>query len=299
MNLTDKKSKTKGWISLSPLLVFLVVYVISSIAAGDFYGIPIASAFLIASIYALAVCCKGPVRERVEIFSKGAGEKNVLLMLWIFILAGAFAGSAKEIGSIDATVNATLAILPGKMIFAGLFIASCFISMTIGTSVGTIVALVPIASGIAAQTGSSPAMMTAIIVGGAFFGDNLSFISDTTIASTKTQGCSMSDKFKVNLWIAAPAALIVTVIYVILGMNTEFSMAPVPANMLLILPYILVIVLAVCGMDVLAVLATGLGANALISIFGDTGWIGFLKAVGSGIAGMGDRKSTRLNSSHT
>ena len=180
--------KKNNWFALSPLVVFLVVYLVSSLMAGDFYKIPIAAAFLVASVYAMGVCLKGKIEERVSIFSQGAGHKNVLLMIWIFILAGAFATTAKEIGAIEATVNITLQLLPGKLLFAGLFLAACFISMAVGTSVGTIVALVPVATGVAAQTGISAAFITAIVVGGSFFGDNLSFISDTTIAATRTQG---------------------------------------------------------------------------------------------------------------
>ena len=184
--------KTSGWLALSPLIVFLLVYLVSSLCAGDFYKVPVASAFLIASVYAIMMT-RGRMDSRIAIFSNGAGHPNVLMMLWIFILAGAFAGTAKEIGAIDATVSLTLMILPGKLLLSGLFLASCFVSMSVGTSVGTIVALVPIASGIASETGVSVAMMTAVIVGGAFFGDNLSFISDTTIAATRSQGCSMAD----------------------------------------------------------------------------------------------------------
>mgnify|MGYP003489789733 FL=1 len=200
----------KGLLALSPLLVFLGIYLVSSILAKDFYKVPIASAFLIASAYALLISKKGPIESKIATFSRGAGHESVLLMLWIFILAGAFAQTAKEIGAIDATVSATLAILPPKMLLAGLFLASCFISMAIGTSVGTIVALVPIAAGIASQSSMNVGFVTAVVAGGAFFGDNLSFISDTTIAATRTQGCSMSDKFKVNVRIAAPAAVLVT-----------------------------------------------------------------------------------------
>ena len=216
--------KMDGWLALSPLAVFLVVYLVSSILANDFYSIPIASAFLIASCYAIAIT-KGDkgIEERISVFSKGAGDRNVLLMIWIFVLAGAFAGTAKEIGAIEATVDLTLKVLPGNLLYAGLFIASCFISMSIGTSVGTIVALVPITAGLAAETGASPGFMAAIVTGGAFFGDNLSFISDTTIASTRTQGCSMQDKFKVNIMLAAPAAIIVTAIYVFLGQGPSMS----------------------------------------------------------------------------
>ena len=206
-----------GWLALSPLFVFLCVYLVSSIFAHDFYKIPISAAFLAASIYAIAICRGKSMEERIATFSEGAGNKNVLLMIWIFVLAGAFAATAKEIGAIDATVNLALRILPGRLLYAGLFIASCFISMSIGTSVGTIVALVPVAAGIAEElaTGgasgifASAPFITGIIVGGAFFGDNLSFISDTTIAATRTQECSMADKFKGNIRIVAPAAIVV------------------------------------------------------------------------------------------
>ncbi len=365
-----------GLMAVSPLLVFLLVYVLSSVAAGDFYKVPITAAFLVASVYAVAIGLvrrpgqgrrpdQGRSREqngsqgqngsqeqsvfrersrdmvqggsqdggnqhtesqnassqtadsqdannqdgvnfgdgsqhsgspagsrlsdRVAVFSRGAGERNVLLMLWIFILAGAFAGSARAIGAVDATVNLTLRLLPGQMLLAGLFLAACFISMAVGTSVGTIVALVPIAAGIAPQTGVEPALLVGIIVGGAFFGDNLSFISDTTIAATKTQGCEMADKFKANLWIALPAALAVAVLYLFLGRGVGSGVEAGAVKPLLVLPYLLVIVLAVCGMDVLAVLVTGIVANALIGILGGTvGWIDFLKSCGDGIASMGE-----------
>ena len=212
--------------ALSPLLVFLCVYLVSSIIAQDFYKIPISAAFLTASVYAMLITRDKTLEKRIETFSKGAGNSSVMLMIWIFVLAGAFAATAKDIGAIDATVNIAMNILPGKLIYAGLFIASCFISMSIGTSVGTIVALVPVGAGIAQQmaAGSAPdlAFITAIIVGGSFFGDNLSFISDTTIAATRTQDCSMSDKFKVNIRIVLPAALIVTVLYIFLCLRSRF-----------------------------------------------------------------------------
>ena len=287
MKGNDTGHKMNGWLALSPLGVFLVTYLVSSLAAHDFYKVPIASAFLLASIYAVLIT-PGPVKDRTAMFSKGAGDKNVLLMIWIFVMAGAFAATAKAIGSIEATVNLTLNILPGKLLLAGLFLAACFISIAIGTSVGTIVALAPIATGIAGQTGLSMPLVTGIIVGGAFFGDNLSFISDTTIASTTTQGCSMSDKFKANIWIALPAALIVTGIYVFMGFS--FNAAPQIGSIdyLKLVPYLSVIVLAICGINVLAVLGIGLALNAVIGfIYGET-WIQFLGSIGEGVAGMGD-----------
>ena len=257
--------------------------------AGDFYKVPIAAAFLIASVYAMALCLKGKIEERVTIFSQGAGHKNVLLMIWIFILAGAFATTAKEIGAIDATVNITLQLLPGKLLFAGLFLAACFISMAVGTSVGTIVALVPVATGIAAETGISAAFISAIVVGGSFFGDNLSFISDTTIAATRTQGCSMSDKFKANIIIAAPAAIIVAILYIFAGMEVDFTPVVEKVNIVLLIPYLLVIGMAIASVNVVLVLTVGILANAFIGFaIGKITWISWLGHIGNGIAGMGD-----------
>ena len=283
------KSPLRGLLALSPLVVFLALYLVSSLIAKDFYKIPVASAFLLASIYAILVSRGGKMDRKIAVFSRGAGDKNVLLMIWIFVLAGAFASTAKAIGSIEATVNLTLMILPGKLILAGLFLAACFISMAIGTSVGTIVALVPIAAGIAAQTGMSLAMTTALIVGGAFFGDNLSFISDTTIAATRTQGVSMADKFKANIWLAAPAALIVTGIYIFMGWNMNLTPAVEPVQWVKLIPYLSVIVMAIAGVNVLTVLSIGLALNAILGFsLGELDWTGFLVAVGDGIAGMGD-----------
>ena len=278
-----------GWLALSPLLVFLGLYLVSSIIANDFYKIPISAAFLIASIYGIAICKGRSIEQRISIFSEGAGNKNVLLMIWIFVLAGAFAATAKQIGAIDATVNIALRVLPDKLLYAGLFIASCFISMAIGTSVGTIVALVPVAAGIAQEIEVSKAFITGIIVGGAFFGDNLSFISDTTIAATRTQECSMADKFKVNLRIVGPAAIVVAALYIFLGRSVSVVPATGPIDFVLLIPYLLVIILAVAGVDVMAVLTIGLGVNAIIGFAkGSMDWSGWLEGIGSGISGMGD-----------
>lgn len=289
--------RLNGWLALSPLIVFLCIYLVSSVVANDFYKIPISAAFLIASIYAVAICRDKSLEQRIAVFSDGAGNRNVLLMIWIFVLAGAFATTAKEIGAIDATVNLALRILPGKLLYAGLFLAACFISMSIGTSVGTIVALVPVAAGIGTELAAAGAsgpfsdtpFITAIIVGGAFFGDNLSFISDTTIAATRTQGCSMSDKFKANILIVGPAAIIVTILYVIMGSSVSFTPEAGPIDWILLMPYILIIALAVSGMNVAAVLTIGLAVNALIGLSrGSFGWSGFMEAIGNGISGMGD-----------
>ena len=171
----------KGLIALSPLILFILLYLVTSIIVQDFYKVPIIVAFMISSIYAVAISKHIPLANRIQLYSKGASTENMMLMIWIFILAGAFANAAKEMGSIDATVNLTLSLLPSKMLLAGLFVAACFISISIGTSVGTIVALTPIAAGIALSTHANMAMVVGVIVGGAFFGDNLSFISDTTL----------------------------------------------------------------------------------------------------------------------
>lgn len=283
-------TKLAGLLALSPLFVFLAVYVAGSILAHDFYKVPVAAAFIIASAYAMVIT-RGVEKtdDKIAIFSAGAGSRNVLLMIWIFVLAGAFASTAKEIGSIEATVNATLLLLPGRFLYAGLFLASCFISMAVGTSVGTIVALVPIASGLAAQTGSSLPLIAGIIVGGAFFGDNLSFISDTTVAATKSQGVSMRDKFRVNLWIAAPAAVAITILYIIIGSDVSAVTSSASVDWVKILPYLTVIVLAIAGMNVVTVLALGIALNGVIGwITGSFSFVGWLSAIGSGIGGMGE-----------
>lgn len=281
-------NRSRGLLALSPLLVFLAVYLVSSFIAKDFYKVPVVAAFLLASAYAILIT-RGGLEERVAVFSRGAGNGNVLLMIWIFVLAGVFAATAKAIGSIDAVVAATLHILPGRFILVGLFVAACFISMAIGTSVGTIVALVPIASGLALGTGAPLAMVVSAIVGGAFFGDNLSFISDTTIAATRSQECSMADKFRANIWIAGPAAIVVAVVYVVLGQGFDATAPAQEFNLLLILPYLAVIILALCGLNVLGVLSVGIVLNAVIGLLsGKFGWLGFLQSAGEGVASMGD-----------
>ena len=282
------KIKIPGLLALSPILVFLVVYLVSSLLAGDFYKVPVSSAFLLASVYAIAIT-PGALSYRVNIFSESAGHWNIMLMVWIFMLAGAFAGSAKEIGSIEATVNFTLNIIPARFLLAGLFLTACFVSLSIGTSVGTIVALVPIASGIAEETGMSVAMMTALVVGGSFFGDNLSFISDTTIAATRAVGCAMRDKFKANFMIVLPAVIVVAGYYVFKGLSIQTASDVHPIEWLKLLPYLSVIVLALFGLDVTLVLVIGLLLNALVGFSTcSLDWFSLLGAMGQGIAGMGD-----------
>ena len=282
-------SNTKGFIALSPLMVFIVLYLVTSIIARDFYKVPITVAFMISSIFAVAISGNQPLQKRIETFSRGAGTGNLMLMLWIFVMAGAFANSAKLMGSIDATVNLTLTLLPAELLLAGLFLAACFISLSIGTSVGTIVALVPIAAGIAQSTGTPNALMTAVVVGGAFFGDNLSFISDTTIAATQTQGCRLSDKFRVNFYIAAPAALIILGIYSLMGTSMQSPSNIPQIELLKVVPYLVVLITAIFGMNVMAVLTLGLILTGIIGMLnGSYDVYGWFKAMGDGILGMGE-----------
>ena len=278
-----------GLLALSPVLVFLAVYLVSSLLSGDFYKIPVSAAFLLASAYAVAITPEKGINRRLAIFSGGAGHPNVLLMIWIFILAGAFAETAKEIGAINATVHFALHVIPGKMLFAGFFLTACFVSFAMGTSVGTIVALVPITTGIAGETGMDPAQLTAVIVGGAFFGDNLSFISDTTIAATRAAGCEMRDKFKANLLIVLPAFVVVLLIYLLQGQTVSTIPQASVSQWYKLLPYLLVICTALCGLNVTLVLGLGILANALLGfVTGTMGWSSMLVSIGSGISGMAD-----------
>ena len=282
-------SNKRGLFALSPLFVFVFVYLVGSLAAGDFYKIPLTVAFLIASVYAITTTTGATLKDRISHFTRGASTGNLILMLWIFVMAGAFASSAKDMGSIDSTVNLTLSLLPGNMILAGLFIASCFISISIGTSVGTIVALTPIAAGIALSTGSNTALLTAVVVGGAFFGDNLSFISDTTIVATQTQHCRMSDKFRVNLYLTLPAAILILIVYIFMGANIQSPSAVPEVEYLKVTPYLVVLISAAFGMNVMAVLTLGLLMTGIIGIWSGSydlyGWFG---SMGKGITGMGE-----------
>ena len=279
----------KGLIALSPLMVFILFYLVTSIIAGDFYKIPITVAFMVSSIYAVIIFNGKPLMARINTFSRGAATEQMMLMIWIFVLAGAFAYSAKQMGSIDATVNLTLSLLPPQMLLAGMFLAACFISLSIGTSVGTIAALVPIAAGVADETGLSIAMMTAVIVGGSFFGDNLSFISDTTIMATQTQNCRLSDKFRVNIYIVAPAALIILVVYLLMGQGTSAPQHIPPVEWIKVMPYLVVLITAILGMNVMAVLTTGILLTGIIGIFtGGFDLFGWFGAMGKGILSMGE-----------
>ena len=279
----------KGLLALSPLVVFILFYLVTSIIAGDFYKIPITVAFMVSSMFAIIINKGKPLMNRINTYSRGAATEQMMLMIWIFILAGSFACSAKTMGSIDATVNLTLSLLPPQMLLAGMFLAACFVSIAIGTSVGTIAALVPIAAGVAQQTGTDIAMMTAIIVGGSFFGDNLSFISDTTIMATQTQGCRLSDKFRVNAFIVAPAALLILVAYIFMGQQVSAPQHVDEVQWVKVIPYLVVLITAILGMNVMAVLTIGLILTGIIGLltgsFDIYGWFG---AMGEGILSMSE-----------
>ena len=285
------KSSKKGLVALTPLMVMLVVFLAGSLIAGDFYRIPISLAFLVATIYALLIAPEKGLAKNIEKFSQGAGSTRILYMIWIFVLAGAFATSAKAMGAVDATVELALRAIPNNFIPAGIFLATCFISMSIGTSVGTIVALTPVVTGLATQLGVDTAWMVAIVVGGAFFGDNLSFISDTTIAATQTQGCAMRDKFRTNLRLVAPAAIISLIIYILCGNGMEevASVDYSQADIVKVLPYALVIILAMVGVNVLIVLTCGIVATGIIGVgAGEVAFFDFTASLGEGMCSMGE-----------
>ena len=292
-------SNKKGLLALSPLFLLIVLIVAFTVYSVDSShqdtSLSLTVAFMISSIYAVAISGGMPVRKRVDTYSKGAGANNLMLMLWIYVLAGSFAASAKAMGAVDATVNLALSILPASMILPGLFLAACFISVSIGTSVGTVVALVPIAAGLAHSMDANVGMMTAIIVGGAYFGDNLSFISDTTVVATQTQNCKMSDKFKVNSMIVVPAAVLVLIAYSVMGVGLQAPTHINEVEYMKVLPYLTVLITAIAGMNVMAVLtlgtllcgAIGIGSH-LLGASGSYDLFGWFAAMGNGIIGMGE-----------
>ncbi len=282
-------SVRQGLLALSPMFVFLVLYLVVSLIIGDFYKMPLSVAFIAASVWAVIIDRRKPLADRIETFSKAAGSSNIIYMIWIFILAGAFASLAKETGAIEATVTATLHFLPYQLMLPGLFLAACFISLSIGTSVGTVVALVPLAVDLASSGGGDVAMFVAAVLGGAFFGDNLSFISDTTIAATRTQSVAMNAKFKANLKIVVPAALVSLAIYAVLGSQVNAVAPTVEMKPLLIVPYLLIIIMALIGLNVTVVLVSGIIAAMLIASLSEgyslLDLAGFL---GAGVDSMGD-----------
>ncbi len=286
--LPIKHTKPNAW-ALLPLWVFLISYVVVSVIAGDFYKMPITVAFVIASVVAVVTSKGKDLTTKIESFCKGAADANIMLMVLIFILAGAFAQTTKAMGAVESTVNLTLWILPQSLLLPGLFLAACFVSISVGTSVGTIVALTPVAAGIAAKTGMPPALMTAAVVSGAMFGDNLSFISDTTIVATRTQGCRMKDKFRTNFLIVLPFAILTVVLYFLIGQTDGVPYQVGKVNWIHVLPYLAVLGAAVAGVHVMTVLLGGTILAGIIGLLtGDFTMWGWTGSMGTGITGMGE-----------
>ena len=275
-------------LALLPLGVFLVLFVGSGVITGDFYKMPALVAFLIASGVALLFNKNKSLESKMNVFCKGAGDTNIILMIVIFLLAGAFSSVAKAMGGVDSTVNLSLSILPSNLLVSGLFIIGCFISISMGTSVGTIAALSPIALGIAQKTGIPVPLVIGAVVGGAMFGDNLSMISDTTIVAVRTQGCELKDKFKVNFFIVLPAAIATVIIltFVTLGYKSDVS-STYEYELIKVLPYILVLAGALLGVNVFALLGSGILFAGLIGIFSKSfNLLGLISAISEGMAGM-------------
>ena len=286
--MIEEINEKKSGFALTPLLLFLCLYLVTSLLIGDFYKVPITVAFLCASCYALAITKGVKLEERISLFSCGASNPNMLLMVWIFILAGAFAQGAKAIGAIDATVNLTLLIVPEQLLLAGIFLAACFISLSVGTSVGTIVAFMPIAASLADKTEMSLPLMAAAIVGGAFFGDNLSFISDTTIVATQSQGCKQSDKFRYNFFLVLPVAILVCIIYLLMGSGAD-EVAAGNVMWWKIIPYAAVLVSAAMGMNVMLVLLMGNVLTGIVGIAdGSYTFMEWTASLTAGIMGMSE-----------
>ncbi len=292
MDLDKEITHKPNFWALLPLCVFFVLYLLTWIFTGNLSNMPISVAFLSASIVAILSSKGRKFSNRIDIFCRGAASNTIMLMVLIFILAGAFAGTAKSMGAVDATVNMVLFLLPQNMIIPSIFIAACFISMAMGTSCGTIAALAPIAVGISAQTGFSLPAIVGVVVGGSMFGDNLSFISDTTIVATRTQGCKMQDKFKVNIRIVLPVAIIVLLIYIWQGLNTEAipSLVINEVEWLKIIPYLAVLITVLAGVNVILVLVIGIVLSGIIGLLGIdfTVW-NWTAAMSNGIVGdMGE-----------
>ena len=286
--------KPNGW-ALLPFLIFIVIYLGAGLflqRQGEemaFYQFPSVTAMFLAVV---AAFCMGKEKldEKFSIFARGAANENVLTMLMIYILAGAFSTVAKSMGGVDATVNLGLAIIPVELLVAGMFVISAFLGTATGTSVGTITALVPIAVGLASESGLSVPLMLGACAGGAMFGDNLSMISDTTIAATRSQRCEMRDKFRVNFLIALPAALITLVLLLIFGRpETVMPLEALPFDLIKVLPYVLVLVLALCGLNVFLALTVGIFSAGLVGICcGDLTIAAFAQSVWDGFTGMNE-----------
>ena len=276
--------------ALLPIGVFLVIFLGSGIITGDFYAMPAIVAFLIALLVAFIQNRGLSFQEKISIISRGVGDENIITMSLIFLSAGAFSGAVTAAGGVESTVNLGLSILPAKVAVVGLFVIGCFISVSMGTSMGTIAALAPIAVGISEKTGFSLAICIGAVVCGAMFGDNLSMISDTTIAAVKTQGCEMKDKFKMNFFIVLPAAIITIIIFLVITRNANFKLTEeLTYNIFRVLPYILVLVGALIGINVFVVLIGGTVISLIVGVATGSLAVGeMFSSVGEGVTGMYD-----------
>ena len=290
-NPSRRRPRRNGLLALTPLMLFALLFVGTSLAAADFYAIPMSVVFIVTTAYALAITRGIATDKRLAVFTRGASDANIMTMVWIFVLAGAFSASAQDMGAIDATVALARNLLPADFLLAGLFLASCFVSISIGTSVGTVVTLVPIAAGLAPALGADLALTVAVVTGGAFFGDNLSFISDTTVVATRTQECRLDDKFKVNFRIVLPAALLTLAFYTYLGFQNQAPAQAIPDyDLMKVMPYVAVLVMALCGMNVLFVLAIGNLLTGLVGLLDTDGFsvVSWFASMGKGITSMGE-----------
>lgn len=286
--LRMEQQKGNGW-ALLPLGVFLVLFVGSGIITGDFYKLPVLVAIIIAAIVALAMNRKDSLNVKVERFAKGAGHPDIIIMVLIFILAGAFSQVAKGMGAVDSTVNLALSVLPQSLVVVGIFVIGAFISISMGTSMGTIAALGPIAVGISEQAHVSITLAIAAVIGGAMFGDNLSIISDTTIAAVRTQKTNMSDKLKVNFFIVLPAAIVTVVLLLLMTLGNTSSVEIKDFSWFKILPYVGVLVAAIFGANVLSILTGGIVLAGVIGLADGSYTLSSLaKTVTEGIGGMSE-----------
>ena len=285
----------KGLIALTPIAVMIVLLIVCSVYYGGVSNAPLLFVFVLTAVISISLTRGMPFKERVAVFSRGAGSPNLLLMVWIFMLAGSFAATAQEMGAAEAMVNLTLLVLPVKFALTGLVLAACVTSLCMGTSVGTIVALMPIAAGLADKTGMGLPLVAAAVVGGAFFGDNLSFISDTTIVSTQTQGCKLSDKFRFNVIMVMPAAIIVAILYIFINHQSPISFSPLEEGpwevipITKVIPYLTVLICAACGVDVLVVLVIGCALTCITGMLdGSYDLMGWITGSLNGVMGMSE-----------
>lgn len=284
--MQNQNGKASG---LLPLFLFVCLFVGSGLITGDFYSLPIVAAALAASVVSLAMNRKEKLSQKTEWFAKGAGHPDIMIMVMIFILAGAFSSAAKAMGAVESTVNLALSFVPGQFMVAGLFIIAAFISVSMGTSTGTIAALAPIAAGISAEIGVPAAYSVAAVVGGAMFGDNLSFISDTTIAAVRTQKTKMSDKFKTNFLIVLPAAVATVILLMVFSAGGHPAAQAGTYSWVKVLPYLGVLIFALLGFNVMAVIFGGIVLAGVIGISdGSLTLHTYLTAITEGIGGMSE-----------